>query len=48
MPKIVNVVVIDGKEVLIETLPDEKREQLKNMANRRGLEVANYKEEQPA
>ena len=33
MPKIMNIVVIDGKEVLIETLPDEKRKRLKDTAN---------------
>ena len=46
MPKIMNIVVIDGKEVLIETLPDENRKRLKDTANRRGLEMASYKEDE--
>ena len=48
MPKIMNIVVIDGKEVLIETLPDENRQRLKDTSNRRGLEMASYKEDKTA
>ena len=48
MPKIMNIVVIDGKEVLIETLPDENRKRLKDTANRRALEMASYKEDKTA
>ena len=48
MPKIMNIVVIDGKEVLIETLPDANRKRLKDTANRRGLEMASYKEDKTA
>lgn len=48
MPHIMNIVVIDGKEVLIETLPKESQKKLRDTSNRRGLEVASYQEDKTA
>lgn len=42
--KYMNIVVIDGKEVDISTLPEKEREELANELNRRALEVLGYKE----
>ena len=42
--KYINIVVIDGEEVDISTLDQEKREELANEWNRRALEVLGYKE----
>lgn len=43
---ILNIVVIDGKEVLIETLPDKER--LSENLNKAALEQMNYYEEKTA
>lgn len=44
--KILNLVVIDGKEVRIEDLPEEEREELVNNLNRTALKKFNYAEEE--
>ena len=44
--KILNIVVINGKEVLIETLPD--KEKLADNLNKTALEQLNYYEEKTA
>ena len=44
--KILNLVVIDGKEVRIEDLPEEEREELVNNLNRTSLKKFNYAEEE--
>lgn len=43
-----NIVVIDGKEVLIETLPEEERLQIARNLNRIALEQLHYYEEETA
>lgn len=45
---IINIVLINGKEVLIEHLTEEERASLKNNLNREALEQKNYIEEKTA
>lgn len=45
---IINIVLINGKEVLIEHLTEEERASLTNNLNREALEQKNYIEEKTA
>lgn len=46
--KVISIVLINGKEVLIEHLPEETRASLANNLNREALEQKNYVEEKTA
>lgn len=43
--KIINVVMIDGKEVLIDDLPEKERRDFVNRANRAAMKRTHYVEE---
>ena len=46
--KHINVIIIDGKEVDMNTLPAEEKTRIRNELNRRFLEYLGYRQEETA